>query len=120
MEMTKNVLEKKKAQRLKRKKRVRSKVFGTQERPRVSIFKSNKHLYAQAIDDDKQITLAHVDGKKLGLGKSVEDSKKIAQDFAIQLKEKGIEKVVFDRNGYLYHGVVAAFAETLREQNIAL
>ncbi|CRF48221.1 LSU ribosomal protein L18p (L5e) [Helicobacter heilmannii] len=118
--MTKNVLEKKKAQRAKRKMRVRSKVFGTEQRPRVSVFKSNKHLYAQAIDDNNHATLAHVDGKKLGLGKNMEDSKKIAAAFAENLKAKGITQVVFDRNGYLYHGVVAAFAETLRENNIAL
>ncbi|BEG57179.1 50S ribosomal protein L18 [Helicobacter sp. NHP21005] len=118
--MTKNVLEKKKAQRAKRKMRVRSKVFGTKQRPRVSVFKSNKHLYAQAIDDNNHATLAHVDGKKLGLGKNMEDSKKIAAAFAENLKAKGITQVVFDRNGYLYHGVVAAFAETLRENNIAL
>ncbi|WP_104750350.1 50S ribosomal protein L18 [Helicobacter cynogastricus] len=118
--MTESVLEKKKLQRAKRKMRVRSKVFGTQERPRVSIFKSNKHLYAQAIDDNAHATLAHVDGRKLGLGKNIEASKKLAVIFAESLKQKGIEKVVYDRNGYLYHGVVAAFAQTLREQNIAL
>ncbi|WP_120945459.1 50S ribosomal protein L18 [Helicobacter labacensis] len=118
--MTASILAKKKLQRAKRKMRVRSKVFGTQERPRVSIFRSNKHLYAQAIDDNAHATLAHVDGKKLGLGKNVEDSKKLALIFAESLKQKGINKVVYDRNGYLYHGVVAVFAETLREQEIAL
>ncbi|WP_120948246.1 50S ribosomal protein L18 [Helicobacter mehlei] len=118
--MTKSVLEKKKTQRVKRKLRIRSKIFGTLERPRVSVFKSNKHLYAQAIDDNNHTTLAHVDGKKLGLGKNIEDSKKVAIAFAENLKARGITQVVFDRNGYLYHGVVAAFAETLRENNIAL
>ncbi|MFC3847031.1 50S ribosomal protein L18 [Helicobacter baculiformis] len=118
--MTESVLEKKKLQRAKRKLRVRAKVFGTCDRPRVSVFRSNRYFYAQAIDDNAHATLVHVDGKKLGLGNKVEDSQKIALVFAEKLKEQGITQVVYDRNGYLYHGVVAAFAETLRTQEIAL
>ena len=102
----------------KRKARVRGRIVGDSSVPRVSIFRSNKYFYAQAIDDSRGFTLASVDGKKLGLKNNKEDVKKIAQDFAKSLKGAGISKIVFDRNGYLYHGVVASFAETLRENGI--
>ena len=86
--------------------------------PRVSIFRSNKYFYAQAIDDSKGFTLANVDGKKMGLKNNKDDVKKLAQSFAKSLKDAGIQKIVFDRNGYLYHGVVASFADSLRENGI--
>ena len=102
----------------KRKARVRGRIVGDSSVPRVSIFRSNKYFYAQAIDDSRGFTLASVDGKKLGLKNNKEDVKKLAQSFAKSLKDAGISKIVFDRNGYLYHGVVASFAETLRENGI--
>ncbi len=103
---------------LKRKARVRGRITGDSQVPRVSIFRSNKYFYAQAIDDTKGFTLASVDGKKMGLKNNKEDVKKIAQVFAKSLKDAGIQKIVFDRNGYLYHGVVAGFADSLRENGI--
>lgn len=103
---------------LKRKARVRGRIVGSANVPRVSIFRSNKYFYAQAIDDSKGFTLANIDGKKLGLKNNKDDVKKIALVFAKSLKDAGITKIVFDRNGYLYHGVVAGFAETLRENGI--
>ncbi|MDR3177674.1 MAG: 50S ribosomal protein L18 [Campylobacteraceae bacterium] len=106
--------------RAKRKRRIRAKIFGTQDFPRVSVFRSNRYFYAQAIDDTNGITLASVDGKKLSLKANAKDAAELAKLFSQTLKDKGIEKVVFDRNGYLYHGVVAAFAETLRSNGIAL
>ncbi|PAF54299.1 50S ribosomal protein L18 [Helicobacter sp. 13S00482-2] len=118
--MTSRTLERKKRLRNKRKLRVRGVLFGTQMRPRVSIFRSNKYLYAQAIDDEVHKTLACVDGKKMSLGNNKEDAKNIAKVFADSLKQLGIKEVVYDRNGYLYHGVIAAFAESLRENGIAL
>lgn len=118
--MTSKILARKKSLRNKRKLRIRSSIFGTAQKPRVSIFRSNKYLYAQAIDDQKQVTLACVDGKKMQLGNNKENAKEIAKTFAKSLKDKGIDTVVFDRNGYLYHGVVAAFAESLRENGITL
>ncbi len=101
-----------------RKKRVRGKIHGTSEIPRLSVFRSNRHFYAQAIDDDKGHTLAYSDGNKMGLKSNKEDVKKVAKDMAEKLKKLNIEKIVFDRNGYLYHGVVASFADALREAGI--
>ena len=111
-------LAKKNALRIKRKKRVRSNIFGTAEKPRVSIFKSNKYVSAQAINDVEGVTLAAVSSKAMGLNVNKENAIKVAAQLAENLKTAGIEKVVFDRNGYLYHGVVAAFADALRENGI--
>ncbi|MRJ03389.1 MAG: 50S ribosomal protein L18 [Epsilonproteobacteria bacterium] len=116
--MRESVQKKKNMLRMKRKKRVRGKIRGTAERPRVSVFRSNRHFYAQAIDDDRGHTLASIDGAKMGLKANKEDVKKVAAAFADELKAKGIEVIVFDRNGYLYHGVVASFGDTLREHGI--
>ncbi len=118
--MLDSVLKSKKRLLLKRKARVRGKIVGDSNKPRVSVFRSNKYFYAQAIDDTKGITLASIDGKKLGLSNNKEDVKKIAEHFVKNLQAAGISKVVFDRNGYLYHGVVASFADSLRENGIVL
>ena len=113
-------LAKKNALRIKRKKRVRGSIFGTAEKPRVSIFKSNKYVSAQAINDVEGVTLAAVSSKAMGLNVNKENAIKVAAQLAENLKTAGIEKVVFDRNGYLYHGVVAAFADALRDNGIKL
>ena len=118
--MTDKVLKRKQLLKVKRKLRTRGKIFGRTDKPRVSVFKSNKYFYAQAINDELGVTLASVDGKKLGLGNNKENAKQIANEFATSLKKAKITEVVFDRNGYLYHGVVAAFADTLRENGIKL
>ena len=118
--MTNRVLEQKKKLRTKRKLRVRGTIFGVASKPRVSIFRSNRYLYAQAIDDQKGVTLASVDGKKLGVGNNKENAKEVAKKFAENLKKAGISEVIFDRNGYIYHGVVASFADALRENGITL
>ncbi len=118
--MNKTLLLKKNAQRAKRKARVRGKIFGTAEKPRISIFRSNKHIYAQAIDDNAGATLAYADGRKMGLNANKEAAKQVGAALAEQMKAKGIEVAVFDRNGYIYHGVVAAFADALRENGIKL
>lgn len=118
--MRANILKRKLALRVKRKKRVRADIFGTVERPRVSIFKSNKYVYVQAIDDVNSVTLAAADGAKLGFKANKAGAEKLAKVFAETLKGKEITTVVYDRNGYLYHGVVAAFAEGLRENGITL
>ncbi|TLD97552.1 50S ribosomal protein L18 [Helicobacter jaachi] len=118
--MTDKVLKQKQILRAKRKLRARSRIFGVANKPRISVFKSNKHLYAQAIDDTAGVTLASVDGRKLGLGNNKEHAKQIATEFVSALKKANITEAVFDRNGYLYHGVVAAFADTLRENGIKL
>lgn len=114
--MLKSILKRKNRLRAQRKARVRGKIFGTETKPRVTVFKSNKYFYAQAIDDNKGHTIAYADGRKMGLKANKEDVKKVAQELANQLKEKSIENIIFDRNGYLYHGVIASFADALREE----
>jgi large subunit ribosomal protein L18 len=118
--MTESVLKRKLALRKKRKLRVRGKISGTSECPRISIFKSNRTVYAQAIEDVTCTTLAAADGHKLGLKANKEGAKALAKVLADALKAKGIERAKFDRNGYLYHGVVATFADALRENGITL
>ncbi len=118
--MRANILKRKLSLRIKRKKRVRAKIFGTNECPRASIFRSNRALYVQAIDDTNGVTLASANGNKLSLKANKEGAKELAKVFADNLKAKKIEKVIFDRNGYLYHGVIAEFANALRENGIKL
>ncbi len=116
--MLKSIQKKKNRVTMQRKRRVRGKIHGTAELPRVSVFRSNKHFYAQAINDDAGATLAYADGRKLGLKANREDVRKVAADLADKLKAAGIETIVFDRNGYLYHGVIVSFADALREAGI--
>ena len=113
-------LAKRNLQKLKRKRRIRGKISGTADFPRVSVFKSNRYISAQAIDDVAGHTLAHVDGSALKIASNKEGAKKAAELFAGKLKEAGIEKVKFDKNGYQYHGVVKAFADALRDNGIKL
>jgi large subunit ribosomal protein L18 len=115
---------KKEDQRARRKARIRVKVVGSQERPRLTVFRSNKHIYAQVIDDATQIALLTVStlskdvkGKLEGQDKTGR-SKVIGAAIAAACKGKGITKVVFDRNGYAYHGRVSALAEAAREAGL--
>ena len=104
--------------RLKRHKRVRSKVSGTPECPRLDVFRSSKNIYAQVIDDVNGVTLASastVEKDFSGYGGNKDAAKKIGQVIAERCKAKGIESVVFDRGGYLYHGRVKELAEGARE-----
>ena len=103
---------------LQRKRRSRPKIKGSESRPRVTVFRSNKHFYAQAIDDTKGHTLAYSDGIKLGVKSNKDGAVVVAKDLGDKLKALNIETIVFDRNGYVYHGVVAAFADALRESGI--
>ncbi|SFV65250.1 LSU ribosomal protein L18p (L5e) [hydrothermal vent metagenome] len=116
--MLKSIQRRKNKLRAQRKARVRGKISGVETLPRVSIFKSNKHVYAQAIDDINGVTLASANGKKMGLKATKEDAIKVGVAMADALKAKNIETIVFDRNGYLYHGVVASFADALRDAGI--
>ncbi len=118
--MLKSIQKRKNRLRKQRKSRVRGKVFGTKELPRLTVYRSNRHFYAQAIDDTSGSTLACVDGRKMGLKANKDDVAKIAQKMAEELSSKKIKNVIFDRNGYLYHGVIAAFAQGLREAGIKL
>jgi len=98
------------------KKGIRRKISGTGERPRVSVFRSNKAIYGQIIDDVKGITLASSSSKDIGEGSNnIEISKEVGKKLAERAKANGVESVIFDRNGYPYHGKVKAFAEGARE-----
>ena len=105
-------------QRIKRHSRVRSKISGTAERPRLSVFRSESNIYAQRIDDAAGVTLASastVEKAFEGNGSNCEAAKKIGAVIAERALQKGIEEVVFDRGGYIYHGRVKALAEGARE-----
>jgi large subunit ribosomal protein L18 len=106
--------------RLKRKKRMRSRVKGTTGRPRLNVFRSLKHIYAQAIEDSTGKTLVSASTRSpelkgnLRYPGNVEAAKKVGELIAKKCLEKGIQKVVFDRSGYLYHGRVKALADAAR------
>jgi large subunit ribosomal protein L18 len=105
------------ARRLKRRRRVRAKVRGTAERPRISVFRSNRGIFVQLIDDDSGRTLAAVnwtESELRGLG-PMEQSKRAGTELAQRARAAGVEHAVFDRGGYQYHGRVKALAEGARE-----
>jgi large subunit ribosomal protein L18 len=112
--------------RLRRKKRIRKHVSGSPERPRLTVFRSNKHIYAQVIDDSTARSLASVSSLNKTLRGTVEGQNKkgkakaIGNAIAKVCLEKGIKKVVFDRNGYAYHGRVRELAEGAREGGLEL
>ncbi|MGG3625744.1 50S ribosomal protein L18 [Bacillus gobiensis] len=112
----------KNATRLKRHARVRSKISGTAERPRLNVFRSNKNIYAQVIDDVNGVTLASAStlDKDLNVdnGGDVSAAAKVGELVAKRAAEKGIANVVFDRGGYLYHGRIKALADAAREAGL--
>jgi large subunit ribosomal protein L18 len=116
--------DRKKLARTKRKKRVRSRVQGTSERPRLNVFRSLKHIYVQAVEDKAGRTLVSASTMSPELKGSfrcpgnVEAAKKVGELIAKKCLEKGIQKVVFDRSGYLYHGRVKALAEAARANGL--
>ena len=100
--------------------RIRNKMKGTPERPRLAVFRSVSHIYAQVIDDTKGLTLAaasSIEGEGFD-GGNVAAAKRIGQTVAERAKEKGIKSVVFDRGGYVYHGRVKALADAAREAGL--
>lgn len=109
----------KEQRRQKIKSRVRKNIFGTAERPRLSVFKSNKEIYAQVIDDAKGVTLASASSLTKGVvsGKvtKVEQAAIVGKKIAEVAKAAGVESVVFDRNGFVYHGRIKSLAEGARE-----
>jgi large subunit ribosomal protein L18 len=101
--------------------RIRKKLSGTTERPRLAIFRSVAHIYAQVIDDTKGVTLVSASSTEkgsTGTGGNIEAAKLIGQRVAERAKEKGIATVVFDRGGYQYHGRVKALADAAREAGL--
>ena len=111
--------------RKRRHKRIRKKIFGVANKPRLCVYRSSKNIYAQIIDDAKGITLASassLDGELKGKfpqgGKNIEVAKEVGSMISKRAKEKNIDEVVFDRGGYLYHGKVKALADAVREAGI--
>jgi len=106
--------------RERRKLRIRRKISGTAERPRLSVFRSAKHIYAQVVDDANGKTVAHASTLSRDVRRGLEEAtkvdaaKSVGQAIAKLLLEKGIQSIVFDRNGYLYHGRVRALADAAR------
>ncbi len=115
------VVEKKRLHREKRHKRVRRKVSGTAERPRLSVYRSNVHIYAQLVDDDAAKTLAAADSREVGEAENrKEAARKVGELIANRATDAGIETVVFDRGGNKYHGRIAALAEGARSGGLKL
>ncbi len=108
--------------RKRRKQRIRKKVNGTAQRPRLSVFRSARHIYAQVIDDAQGRTLAAASTRDKALGtvegKKLDAAKAVGAAVAKACLDKGVEKVVFDRNGFMYHGRVRALADAAREAGL--
>jgi large subunit ribosomal protein L18 len=109
--------------RITRHRRIRSRLSGTAERPRLCVFRSNKHIYVQVIDDTTARTIVSAstldpDLKKLGKTWDTDAAKAVGELIAERAKKQGIEAVVFDRGGYIYHGRVAAVAKAAREKGL--
>ena len=118
-----SIASKRRAGRIVRHRRVRKKIHGTAARPRLAVFRSNKHLVLQVIDDDAGRTLAaasstEADQRTIGTGSTVEAAARLGQRIAERAKSAGVDKVVFDRGGFLYHGRVAAVAAAAREAGL--
>ena len=94
--------------------RIRKQIIGTKEMPRLSVYRSNKNMSVQLIDDVNGVTLLSASVK----GKTIEDAKKLGKEIATAAKKAKITKIVFDRSGYLYHGRVAALADAARENGL--
>ena len=109
--------------RLRRHRRVRGKISGTAERPRLDVFRSAKHIDAQVIDDEQGVTLASassMDKDFNAYGGNIDAAKKVGENIAKKCLEKGITEVVYDRGGFVYHGRVQALAEGAREAGLKL
>ena len=101
--------------------RVRNKITGTAERPRVAIYKSLQHIYVQAIDDSRGVTLASASSVEKDVkarGSNIATAKAVGELLGRRMKEQGIDTAVFDRGGYRYHGRVKALADAVREQGL--
>lgn len=111
----------KQRKRLHRKVHIRKSVYGTAERPRMTVFRSGRNLYVQVINDDEGKTLASISTLEkdfVALRANVDGATKLGEALGARLKDKNITKIVFDRNGYLYHGVVKALADATRKTGI--
>lgn len=109
-----NTSSQKKELRVRRHARVRARISGTAERPRLAVFRSNRYVYAQLIDDEARVTLASSDSRKVAGATTMIRATEVGRALAEAAKKKGIAKVVFDRGGFLYQGIVAALADGAR------
>jgi large subunit ribosomal protein L18 len=115
------ISEKRRDARTARRARVRRKVRGTDARPRLSVFRSNKYLYAQVISDESGRTLAAASTLKIGgSGVTIEKAKTLGTEIAAKCKAVGVARVVFDRAGYRYHGRIKALADAAREAGLQI
>jgi large subunit ribosomal protein L18 len=117
------IAEARRSGRIRRHRRVRKKIHGTAVRPRLAVFRSNKHLSVQVIDDDAGVTLAaastnEAELRSSGSGASVDAASRVGQLIAERAKAAGVDKVVFDRGGFAYHGRIAAVASAAREAGL--
>lgn len=118
------LIKKKRMSHLRRRKRVRQKISGTGDRPRLSVFRSLKHIYAQLIDDELGVTLAEASTLSPELketvtnGSNVEAAQRVGALIAQKAKQQEIEVAIFDRGGHLYHGRIRALAEAAREEGL--
>jgi large subunit ribosomal protein L18 len=106
--------------RLHRHTRVRKKVSGSAERPRLAVYRSNRHIYAQLIDDTGAVTLAQASDREVGADGKTASAKAVGELIASRAKQAGIDRAVFDRGGRLYHGRVAALADGAREGGLQI
>jgi large subunit ribosomal protein L18 len=110
----------KREMRVRRHRRVRKHVSGTAQRPRLAIYRSNRHIYAQLVDDHSAVTVAAASDLAAGGGNKIERAKQVGQAIAERARAAGIEEAVFDRGGRLYHGRVKAVAEGAREGGLSI
>jgi len=106
--------------RIRRKKGIRKKISGHSAKPRITVFKSNRHLYVQAVDDDTGNTLCSCSDLRTSVKRNREGASQVGLELAKDLKKKKIAEGVFDRNGYVYHGIVQAVADGIRKGGIKL
>ena len=104
--------------RIRLKKKIRAKILGTEERPRLSVFRSNNYIYAQIINDEKSATLVSASDMKLNKGTKTERAKTVGEEVAKLALAKGIKSCVFDRNGFKYTGRVKSLADSARESGL--
>ena len=114
----------KQKRRLRRKRRIRKKIFGTAERPRMSVFRSHKNIYVQLVDDLSGTTICEANTRNVALRESIsyggnqEAARLIGQEIAQRAKAKGVARVLFDRNGYRFHGRLKALADAFQKEGI--
>jgi len=104
--------------KIKRQKRIRSRVVGTESKPRLRVHRTNKYIYAQLVDDNKAVSIVGVSDLKLGKGNKTDRAKLVGKEIAKKAIAKNIKTVVFDRAGYKYHGRVKALADGAREAGL--